>query len=360
MAMATATATVPITERAGGARVAVVIVNYRTPDLSLAALRSVWAERAQVPGLQALLVDGGSGDGSADRLRDALETAPDPDTELLPLPVNGGFGHANNQALGRLAAAPHPPAYVCLLNPDARLLPGSLDRLVGLLEQRPDVAAVGAQLQGEDGTRQGSAFRFPTIRGEFCRGAGTDLLRRLLRQPQPVAERSEAGPVPWVTGAAVLFRMAALAEVGLFDTGFFLYFEEVELMHRLRAAGWDIWHDPDARVIHAGGGSTDIQWGPDGFHKRAALPAYWYASRRRYFGRTGGRARVVAAGLAFLAGRAIWQARVLVQRRRDGFPLRTSRDTARLSLWPRRADGIGHVGRLDDVPGRLPGWMVDA
>jgi hypothetical protein len=334
----------------------VVIVNYRTPALTLAAWRSARAERALLPGLFILLVDGGSGDGSAERLQAALAADPDPDTEVLALPLNGGFGYANNQALLRLARRPVPPGKVLLLNPDAQLRPGALRRLVDALDREPRVAAVGAQLEGEDGVRQGSAFHFPSVAAEFCRGAGTDILRRLVRQPQPVVERREPGPAPWVTGAAVLFRWEALREVGLFDTGFFLYFEEVELMHRLRAAGWDVWHDPQARVVHQGGGSTDIQWGPDGFHKRTALPPYWYASRRRYFMRTGGAGRTVLAGIAFLAGRLVWQARLLVGRRRDSFPLRTSRDTARLSLFPARRDRIGHVGRLDEPLDRPPGW----
>lgn len=352
-------ATALTTEPTGPApRVAAIVVNYRTPDLALACLRSLQRERASLADLSIMLVDGGSGDGSADRLSDALAETPDTQTELLALPVNGGFGYANNQAILRLADRPMPPDYVCLVNPDALVRPGALARLAALLDAHPDAAAAGAQLQDEAGGLQGSAFTFPSLRGEFCRGAGTDILRRLLAQPEPVVAPPGPAPVPWVTGAAVMFRLAALRAVGLFDEGFFLYFEEVELMHRLRAAGWQIWHDPAARVVHAGGGSTDIKWDADGFHKQAALPRWWYHSRRRYFVRTGGRRHALLAGLAFLAGRAVWLARVRVQGRRDRFPLRTSRDTALFSWWPSRADCRAQIAHLGDAQNRRPGWMT--
>lgn len=345
-------ATAPIIEAASGSpRVAAIVVNYRTPAMALDCVATLRAERARLPGLEIILVDGGSGDGSAETLRAGLERLGDGATELLALPVNGGFGYANNRALQLLQARAVPPDYACLVNPDALVRPGALARLAALLQRHPRAAAAGAQLQEASGELQGSAFHFPTIAGEFCRGAGTDLLRRLLRQPLPVVGCTDACEAPWVTGAAVMFQLEALRAIGPFDEGFFLYFEEVELMHRLRAAGWEIWHDPEARVIHAGGGSTDIKWGEGGFHKRAALPPYWYASRRRYFMRTGGAARTLLAGLAFLAGRAIWQARTLIQRRPDGFPLRTSRDTARFSLWPRAADRRAHIPSLSRTDG---------
>jgi hypothetical protein len=59
-----------------------------------------------------------------------------------------------------------------------------------------------------------------------------------------------ARSVDWVMGAALLLRRAALAEVGLFDEGFFLYSEEVDLQFRLRQAGWQVHYFPEATVVH--------------------------------------------------------------------------------------------------------------
>jgi GT2 family glycosyltransferase len=56
--------------------------------------------------------------------------------------------------------------------------------------------------------------------------------------------------VDWVTGAAVVLRREALEEVGLFDEGFFLYSEEVDLQFRLRQAGWEVHYLPTVTVVH--------------------------------------------------------------------------------------------------------------
>jgi len=165
--------------------------------------------------------------------------------------------------------------------------------------------------------------------------------------------------VPWVTGAAVLLRRDALAQTGLFDDGFFLYFEETELMQRLRRKGWSCWHEPAARVVHYYGQSTGLRDPVSGDHRPVRLPAYWYRSRRRYWVRAHGRMAAVMAGLSWLAGRALWRARCLLTRRIDDTPPRGGRDMLRFGLWPSRADRrAGGPVSLDERPGALPAWVA--
>lgn len=340
-------------------RIAAIIVNYRTPALALRAVASVDREQQTLPGLRLVLVDGGSGDDSPERLAKGLEALGRPDwIDLVCLPVNGGFGYANNQALLRLTAAPMPPDYICLLNPDAAIVPGALSRMAALLDREPRAGAVGARLQGADGTPQGSAFTFPSAGGEFVRGANTDVIRRVLGTPPVAVAPEKAARVPWVTGAAVMLRREALAETGLFDDGFFLYFEEVELMRRMTRVGWEVWHEPAAQVEHVGGSATDVRWDEQGFHKPAPLPAYWYRSRRRYHARTAGQAAAMMAALLFVAGRLLWLVRSRLERRPDRFPHRMARDTLRHALLPDRRDRLPRrLPQLGDAPGARPAWM---
>ena len=350
----------PITDPGSDAAgLAVVVVNYRTPDLALACIDALAEQRGTLPGLTVILVDGGSADGSAERLAEGVAARGIGGwVELMPLPINGGFGYANNQALLRLAERPDAPEFVCLINPDARPMHGALARMAATLAAHPSAGAVGGRLQGPDGTAQGSAFTFPTVLGELSRGSNTDVVRRLSGTPPIALAPNEAQRVPWVTGAAVTFRLEALRQVGLFDDGFFLYFEEVELMQRLTRAGWEIWHEPSARVEHIGGTATDIRWDEDGFHKPMPLPAYWYRSRRRYLVRTGGAAFALLATAFFVLGRLLWLARCRVQRRPDRFPHRASRDMIRHSFWPSRADrAVVRLPRLGDQRGAPPRWL---
>src|SRR5207302_1400325 len=80
--------------------VGVVIVNYRTPALAVDCLRSLAAEAAGPPRCRAVVVDNGSGDGSAAALAGAIDSHGwRPWAELLPLGRNGGFAAGNNAAL---------------------------------------------------------------------------------------------------------------------------------------------------------------------------------------------------------------------------------------------------------------------
>jgi GT2 family glycosyltransferase len=330
---------------AARANVAVIIVNYRTPELTEACLAALTGERALLPKLRVIVVDGGSGDGSAEELGRTVagETYRDW-VEFLPLPINGGFGWANNQALLRLARESSPPDYVHLLNPDAKVTRGAIARLVEELKAHPRCAAAGSQLLASDGSPAGAGYRFPTAGRELVSAARTAALGRVLGiRPTVVVDGSE---VDWVTGASVMLRTAALRETGLFDDGFFLYFEEVELMHRLRAAGWLVRHVPESRVYHAEGSSTGIA-------SVGQMPEYWYRSRQRYFQLTGGRALAVAADMAWMLGRPLGVLKTALRPQGSRHRIRTL-DLMRHSLGcePASAPSWG------DAPGKPPAWMA--
>lgn len=341
-----------------GRDLVVIIVNYRTPEHVARCLDSLAAERLRTPGFSVVIVDGGSGDGSADQLARLIA---DSDighwVRLIALGVNGGFGYANNQAMLTLAAEGRLPEAILLLNPDTIVRPGALAALLARLAGDMRIGAVGARLEHEDGRPQGGVFRFPSLRDEFCRGARTGAIDRLLRRPPIVIDTHTACPVPWVTGAAVLLRRAALAQTGLFDDGFFLYFEETELMQRLRRKGWSCWHEPAARVVHYYGQSTGLRDPASGTPRPTPLPPYWYRSRRRYWVRVHGHTVAVMASLFWLAGRALWRIRCLLTRRSDETPP-YARDMLRFGLWPSRADRrAGGPVPLGEHPGALPAWV---
>lgn len=123
---------------------AVIIVNYRTPDLSIACIAALEEARRAFPGLRVVAVDGGSGDGSAARIAEAIATNGWSEwVTPLPLEVNGGFAFANNQAIALLAEGGEMPEAIALINPDARVRPGALEAMADLLDREPRAGAVG-------------------------------------------------------------------------------------------------------------------------------------------------------------------------------------------------------------------------
>lgn len=334
----------------------VVIVNYRTPGLVARCLELLAAERAGEGGFDVVVVDGHSDDGSVEQIAASIAAMGNPDwIDLLALPFNGGFGWANNQAMLRLLQREDSPRFIALLNPDTEIAPGALRKLADILEREAAVAAVGSQLFEPDGSRSGSAFRFPSIGREFVRGANTSALGRWLGIAPTLVELEAAGPVEWVTGASVMFRADALREVGLFDDGFFLYFEEVDLMHRLTGAGWQIWHEPESHVMHIGGVSTGV---PSGATPVVPpRPRYWFASRRRYFARAHGPGAALMANLAWLAGHALWRLRKALGLGRSTIAVPGELGgVLRYGLAASASDFHAAIIDWRDTPGAMPAW----
>jgi GT2 family glycosyltransferase len=171
-----------------------------------------------------------------------------------------------------------------------------------------------------------------------------------------VVERQDPGPADWLTGASVLFRADALRQTGLFDDGFFLYFEEVELMHRMGRGGWDLWTVPASRVTHIAGAATGVVSGLQ--QAVRPFPAYRYEARRRYFVRVGGIAGLMAANLAWLAGKAIAFPMSFSARRRAAAIPQEFSMTLRHSFWPSKKDARASIPNWDEPPGRAPAWTL--
>jgi N-acetylglucosaminyl-diphospho-decaprenol L-rhamnosyltransferase len=341
-------------QQIAAANLAVVIVNYRTPELTMRCLAALRAEQERLPRLTAIVVDGGSDDGSAARLDERLRRSEYRSwVSLMPLAINGGFGWANNQAILTLAQAERPPEFIHLLNPDAEVTPGAVGSLVLELQRHPRCAAAGSQLLAADARPVASAFRFPAAGREMVNAAQSAKLGKAMGVAPTVISAQQSLEVDWVTGASVMLRTDALRETGLFDDGFFLYFEEVELMYRLRAKGWTVRHVPHSRVVHLEGAATGLGSGSS----PAALPRYWYESRRRYFALTGGKAALLGANLGWFAGRTAGLGKRLFRGRVRDDGLR-SVDLLRFGFWPHQGDQTPSIARLNDTAGKPPAWMA--
>ena len=339
-------------------RVAVIVVNYQTPDFTMRCLASLAREKRLVPGMTVVVVDGGSGDGSAEALSKAIGQRVYRDwVSFIPLRVNGGFGWANNQAIAWLLKQSAPPQFVHLLNPDTEIEEGAVALLVNYLLGDPAAAAVGSQLLEPDGSLTGSAFSFPTLRGELSRGARTGLIDSLLKVPPISISASAPREVDWATGASVMFRVEALKQVGLFDEGFFLYHEEIELMWRLRRASWTIAFEPRSRVRHVGGGSTGVHSRKTEGRVAPRKPKYWYRSRTRFFALTRGTGVAAMAYLMWLTGYPIWAIRRLLGLAPGAKPFSHQLRDHLIYALPRGSDAVAAVRAWNDERSALPAWM---
>ena len=314
-------------------QVAVIIVNYGTPEFAIEAVESVLAKGQGGRSVEVHLVDNASPGGDADRFAAAhAERSWGAQVTLWAETENHGFGRGNNVVLKTLATRAAPPDYVFLLNPDAVLENDAVEHLAGYLDRHPEAGAAGASVRMPDDDGRAAAFRFPSPRAALAQAIDFGPARRLLgAQPVALDPGHPAGRVDWVTGAAVMFRFPAIRDVGFFDPAFFLYFEEVDLMRRLTEAGWEVHYQPDARVLHHEGVATNVQ---EKAADRRRRPAYVYRSWRRYHTKAHGRltAGLTAFGVMIFA--ALGLVISAIRRRPTQLPLRFFRDHWRYVLGP--------------------------
>lgn len=316
--------------------IAVIVVNYRTADLAIAAVESVRARDHGRRHVTVHLVDNASpGDDAREFVRTHSERGWGEEVRLYLESENHGFGCGNNVVLEALARAGTPPDKVFLLNPDARVENDAVAILASALDAEPRAAAAGAALRDETGKARSGAFRFPSMIGEIVRVINFGPLDRLLGGRRPsLSPDHPGGPVDWVSGAAVMFRFDALRTVGFFNPAFFLYYEEVELMLRLARGGWTTLYVPEAVVTHIEGVATGR-----GKPGRTRQADYIYKSWRHYFLIAKGRAGALLLALLILPAGLL----NIVQRRLVGeepnVPSHFLIDHCRKVIWPLMVDG---------------------
>lgn len=267
--------------------ISIIVVNWNTCDLLADCLQSLFRTGHGLC-FDVWVVDNGSTDGSVEMVRQSF-----PQIELVVNQENEGFARANNRAIDQSTGR-----YVLLFNTDAQAMPGALQALFSLAEGEPRAGVVGARLLNPDGSFQASHTPFPTLGQEFLMltGLGRLLFRSWYPSRGPEISR---GPqvVDYVEGACMLVRRQAIDEVGGLDEGYFMYAEEVDWCYAMKQAGWQVWYQPAAVVVHLGGGSS-----------RRRLPqreADLYRSRVRFFRKHYGRTAAQLLALQIYAFTAV-------------------------------------------------------
>lgn len=294
----------PVPPEQTSCRLLVSIINYRTADLTMQCVRSVLDDMGDLDVLVAV-VDNASGDGSSDTLTAWRETLPERDRVILVhSPTNTGFSGGHNQGMAAARAE-----YYLILNSDAVLRPGFLAAILRAADGTPEKGLFAPHIGYDTGEQQTSCFRFHNPANELIRSAASGPLTRLLhRFKVPLDLPPDEARIDWASFACILLRGRVVDEVGPMDTGYFLYFEDVEYCWRARRAGWRIAYVPEAQAVHFRGGSGPVK---SLVSARKRLPRYYYASRTRMFRQFYGWAGLLLANLAWTAGRGLALARRL-------------------------------------------------
>jgi GT2 family glycosyltransferase len=237
-------------------RLSIIIVNYKTPELVLNCLASIFAHLTE--DIEIILVDNDSNDDIEKLLHLHY-----PQVVFIQMRYNAGFARANNAGM-RVAKGEN----ILLLNSDTININDAINRCDNLL-RNSDYVAAGVQLLNDDLS--------PQISGNFVMKGGLNyllplpyignllkLIADILKVKKPnIAETQSTVEVDWINGAFLMFKKSIIERVGFLDEDFFLYAEEAEWCSRIRKHG-KLCIFGELNVLHLQGESSNTAFGSDG------------------------------------------------------------------------------------------------
>lgn len=231
---------------------AIIIVNYNTSTLLRDCLTSIRRSQGDYI-IKTCVVDNASTDDSV-----TMVWAEFPEVHVIVNPKNEGFARANNLGLryfGFEQAKAELPRYILLLNPDTKLSADALAKMIDFMDTTPDAGAAGPKLVLLDGSLDLACRRsFPTPEVSFYRMTGLAKLfphhPKFARYNLTHISPDKLTEVDSVVGAFMMVRAEAILQAGLMDETYFMYGEDLDWAFNIKKAGWKIYYNPAASVLH--------------------------------------------------------------------------------------------------------------
>lgn len=228
--------------------VSIIIVVWNAKAYVIECLQSL-KEHCAGTYTEVIIVDNASTDGTAELIECRF-----PEFTLIRNSENLGFAQANN--IGILQSTGE---YVCLVNSDVKFTSDCISPMLKYFGQHPEVSMLGPQSLWPDGEVRRSTMHFPTVWNSFCRALG---LHRIFKTPRLSGletggfDHRSTRPVQVLVGWFVMARRSAINRVGLLDTQFFIYGEDVDWCYRFHKCGEKVVFFAGAQAIHYGGASS--------------------------------------------------------------------------------------------------------
>ncbi len=232
----------------------VVVVSYNTCRLLDDCLRSLYAAAAPPGGMEVIVVDNASADGSPQMVR-----ARYPQARLLAESDNRGYSAANNRG-----AAVATGEYLLYLNSDTVVAADALVKPLAYLRAHPRAGALTVRLVYPNGERDPDNHRgFPTPWNAFCHFT---LLSRLFPHSprfngyfRSYEDFDTVHPVPVIAGSYMMMPRALDQQLGGWDETYFFYGEDIDYCYRIHEAGYEIIYYPLVEVVHYKGASSGLR-----------------------------------------------------------------------------------------------------
>ena len=245
----------------------IIIVSWKVKDKLRENLQALFGSSRAIS-LEVFVVDNNSGDGTVEMIKNEFT-----EVILIANTENFGFAKANNQAIKEAHGD-----FVLLLNPDMKIQPDSLVKMIEWMRTNLQASLAGCHLVDEKGESIKHVRRFPAV---------WDQLAIILKLPHlwpKILNRyiiadfdyQKAAIVDSIRGGFFMLRQETIRKVGLLDEQFFVWFEEVDYCKRVKESGGEVWYTPAAECLdYVGQSFKQI--------KRGLAQKYFSDSMLKYF-----------------------------------------------------------------------------
>lgn len=218
----------------------IIIVNYKTPELTIRCIASIY-DTITIKEFEIVVIDNCSMDDSEKQI-----TSQFPNIIWINNSENSGFGRANNIGVKKAKGE-----YLLFLNSDMLVLKNTINTCLDYIKSNSNIGVLGCKLLNEDGTLQKSIYHYV---GDYMGVLQNNLIVDYFLKPKPIKIKA-------VMGAFMLIPKSVFNELNGFDPDFFMYAEELDLCRRIGSNGYQIHYLETAIAIHKhGGSSADSDW----------------------------------------------------------------------------------------------------
>ena len=227
----------------------IVTLNYKTPQLTLACIASVYAQfRRECDNnmIEHIIVDNSSGDNSVAEIKKEIKEKKYTHVKLIENPENAGFGKGCNLGTEKAAGT-----FVLFLNSDTKVANRGFLEMTEFLSSHLTVAIMGGKMKNANGSAQLSAAKFYTLFYAVLVLLGLERLGFLKNSPNKISK------VDWVSGGCMMVRKSLFEKIGGFDKNIFMYMEDMELCFRAKKHGFTTYFYPFIEVFHVSQGSSN-------------------------------------------------------------------------------------------------------
>ncbi len=246
----------------------VIILNYKTKDLTIECINSIVAQYEQEleKGIfEIILVDNASGDDSVK----AFKKLKISNLRLIENNENAGFSKGCN-----LGAKSAKGKFLLFLNSDTLIKDQGLMKMIKFFDDKKTLGILGGKLKNDDGSNQLSCGKFYSPFNLFLMLFG---FNKFTRESPNVIKK-----VDWVSGASLMIKRETFNKLGGFDKDIFMYLEDMELCYRAKKAGLDTYFFPEIMLFHKEGRSSGRSFAILNIYKSTLIFYKKYMSKSDY------------------------------------------------------------------------------